>query len=140
MKSVVFAASAAAAAAALALPCTSANAALEINATWDATLYSTTDPSDPPLSLSGSVTFVEPYFGFGTYSYRDGDYEVILTEQFAHGGGDGGTDNVFSIDGSLGGPGFWSGSAVEVVPEPANAALMLAGLGLFGVTAWRSRN
>ena len=137
MKSIIFATSTVA----LALACNVANAEVRIDATWSADVYSFADPSAPPTSLSGALSFYEPYVPFrDLYTFSDGDYEVTLTADNAHGAGVWGSLSVEGPDGS--GPGSWGGSVtlVDAVPEPMNATLLLAGLGLVaGVTRRRKR-
>ena len=121
----------------LALACSSANAEVRIDATWNADVYSLTDPSAPPIPLSGEVTFHEPYVPFpGSYTFLAGAYEVSLFADFAHGSGVEGTVSVVGPEGS--GPGLWVGN-VTLVPELMNTELMLAGLALLGAVAGRRK-
>jgi len=136
VKSIVFAT----AAAVVALACSSACAEVEIDASWSAEVYSISNPAAPPIALSGSVTFFEPYIPlYETYTFSDGAYKVSLYTQSAHGSGVDGTVNVVGPDGS--GPGLWSGGVtlVDAVPEPMTATLMLVGLGVAGFTARRRK-
>ena len=113
-----------------------AAAEIHVDADWSATIYSTLDGSSFPTG--GAVAFDEPYAPFPPYAYQDGIYTVTLeTPDFVTDSGGMGAVGITGPDAY--GVGTWEGTWVLIaVPEPADVALMLAGLGLIGAAARRS--
>jgi len=81
-----------------------------------------------------------PTFGAGPDLFVNDRLNAALSWRVTYGGG---AEGVSIIDGSLGGQLFRVDAlevySISLVPEPAHHAMLAAGLGLLGWTAWRRR-